>query len=361
MLRKFAATSLTLLASVSAQSVVHVPAGFDQLDALGTARPVPGTFLRARLQILVGASLLANLPGNTELTAISLRRDGSDLSALDAGSAQLIVRLSSQAPGPTAGTPAFAANHGSDLATVFQGAVSFPASPALRSRNDPDWSSQHSFTIPFAAPFRYAGGALCFDVEGTPTQPTRWPVDFHADLAAGSLLRIGAACGPVAAITTKTLRASDWSLRAGATVSLMMIGERASFGLLMLGAQPISPGLSLAFLGAPGCTLHLVPMLSISTPVTVRRGRGPTHPGIGSIDLLIPNEPHFVAAQFYAQWANFKDLRITTSDAALVQLANTVAPLDAATVASTRADGLPMPSFGSVLPGHMPVLRLEVR
>lgn len=361
MLQKLAATSLTLLASVGAQSVVYVPAGFGQVDALGTARPFPGTFLRARQQILVGRALLSNLSTNAELTTISLRRDGNDPSALDAGSAQLVVRVSSQAPGPTAAIGAFAGNHGADLTTVFQGVVSFPASPALTGRNDPDWSSQHSFTIPLAAPFRYVGGALCIDVEGTPTQATRWPVDFHADLAAGSLLRIGAACGPVASISTKTLGASDWSLRAGATATLRMIGERDSFGLLMLGAQPISPGLDLTLLGAPGCELHLVPMVSISTPVTVGPGRGPTHPGSGAVDLPIPNEPNFVAAQFYAQWANVKGLRITTSDAALVQLANAIAPLDAATVASTRAEGLPMPSVGSVLVGHMPVLRLGVR
>ena len=113
--------------------------------------------------------------------------------------------------------------------------------------------------------------------------------------------------------------------------------------------------------GAPGRTRHLVPLLSLPTPVTVRPGRGPTHPGIGAIDLPIPNEPNFVAAQFHAQWANVKGLRITTSDAALVQLANALAPLDAATVASERADGLPMPGTGSVLPGHMPVLRLGVQ
>ncbi len=52
---------------------------------------------------------------------------------------------------------------------------------------------------------------------------------------------------------------------------------------------------------------------------------------------------------------------ITTSDAALVQLANALAPLDATTVASERADGLPIPGTGSVLPGHMPVLRLGVQ
>lgn len=58
--------------------------------------------------------------------------------------------------------------------------------------------------------------------------------------------------------------------------------------------------------------------------------------------------------------ARFVEL-ITTSDAALVQLANALAPLDATTVASERADGLPIPGTGSVLPGHMPVLRLGVQ
>ncbi len=352
---------LSLCSALSAQSTVVVPSGAATADATGPAKNLPGTLDRSRQQFLLGPSLLQGLGTGARINGISLRRDGDDLSALDAGSAQVTVRLSSRAVGVTSAVPVFAANHGPDEAIVFQGSVSFPASPALSNRNDPDWSAVHAFTIPIVSPFLYTGGTLCIDLEGTPTQTTRWPVDYHGDLAMGALIRMGSACGPVASVSTKTLRASDWSLRAGATARLALIGERDSFGMLMLGAQPISPGLDLGFLGAPGCTLHLVPMLSIAAAVTVRPGRSARHPGIGSVDLQIPNESNFVGAQFYAQWANVKDLRLTTSDAALVQLANAMPPLDAATVTSSRADGLPMPTTGMVMPGHMPVLRFGVQ
>ena len=345
----------------AAQGGVVVPSAGAGADATGPGTSFPGTSDRSRQQILIGPSLLQSLGTAAQINAISVRRDGYDLSALDPGTALLTMRLSSRAVGVTGAGPVFAGNHGSDEAIVFHGAVSFPASPALSSRNDPDWSSVHSFTIPVATPFLYSGGTLCIDVEATPTQTTRWPVDYHADLAAGTLIRIGSACGPIAAVSTKTLRASDWQLRAGATARLAMMGERDSLGLLMLGAQPISPGLDLGSVGAPGCTLHVMPILSIPARVTVRPRRSAQHPGIGAVDLQIPNEPQFVGGQFYAQWANMKDLRLTTSDAALVQLAGAVSPLDAATVASGRADGLPMPVTGSVLPGHMPVLRLGVQ
>jgi hypothetical protein len=361
MLARFTLTTAALIAAGVAQSQVVVHSGSANKDATGNARAFPGTFLRSRQQILIGQSLLSGLVTTQSITAVSFRRDGNDLDALAAGTAQLALRISANATPIDRASPDFAANHGTSSTLAFQGSIRFPASPTLTHRDEPDWSPQHSFTIPFTTPLPYSGGSLCLDLEATPTQSTRWPLDYHADLARGSLVRYGSACGPIAAVSTRTLRASDWSLRPGATARLAVMGERSSFGLLMLAAAHLDPGLDLAAIGAPGCVLHLDPLVSLTAAVTVRPGRAVNHPGIGAIGLDIPNAPEFVAAHFFAQWANIKDLRLTTSDAARVQLANALAPFDAATVTSPRADGLPMPTRGDVLPGHMPVMRLSVQ
>jgi hypothetical protein len=224
---------------------------------------------------------------------------------------------------------------------------------------------QHSFTVPFTAPFPYAGGTLCFDVEGSPVQPTRWPIDYHGDLQTGRVLRRGAACGAVASITTKTARVSEWALRPGSTIPLSVLGERDSVGVLMLGAAPLSPPLRLDFLGATGCELHVDPLVSLSTALTVRSGRAANHPGVGEIAVHMPAEPRIVGAQVFAQWTNAavgtSGLRLSTSDALELTFAGGLGTYDAATVTSNRADGLPVPAHGRVAQGHAPVVRLVFR
>ena len=340
------------------QSLV-LPSALTSIDGVAIGEAFPGTFLKSRQQILLDAAWLSALPPQAPLNAIAFRRDGADLRALAAGRAQITLRVSSQATASNAASEAFTFNSGNDARVVFQGEVAFPASPALQHRNDPDWGPQHSFTLPFTTPFSYAGGTLCIDIEGTPVQATRWPIDYHSDLQIGRVQRLGSACGPVSAITTKTARVSEWALRPGASITFQMIGERYSLGILMLGSTQFSPPLPLGFLGAPGCFLHVDPLITAWSSVTPRPGRAPNHPGIGEVQVQMPHQPGIVGALLFAQWLNIAGTNLTASDGLQLMFAGGLVPYGAGTVTSARADGLPMPATGRVAPGHAPVMRLS--
>ncbi len=328
------------------------------MDGIAIGEPFPGTFLTSRQQILLGSTWLSALPAPASVTAIAFRRDGADLRALVAGRAQVTLRMSSLAVAANAASEVFATNQGSDARQVFQAVVAFPASPSLQHRNDPDWGPQNSFTLPFTAPFPYVGGTLCLDIEGTPVQATRWPIDYHSDLQLGRVQRLGSACGPISAITTKTARVSEYALRPGASMTFQLIGERYSLGILLLAGSRLSPPLPLDFLGSPGCFLYVDPAVTVWSSVTPRPGRSSNHPGIGEVQIQMPHEPGIVGANLYAQWLNVTGTNLTASDALELSFAGGLTPYGAGTVTSARADGLPIPSTGRVSPGHAPVVRL---
>jgi hypothetical protein len=340
-----------------AQSLV-VPDTAVNADATGATDPFPGTYLKSRQQILLDANWLSALPAGAPLNTITFRRDGSDLRALRPGRAALTLSVSSRATPSNAASEVFALNPGPDARIVFQGEIALPSSPALQHRNEPDWGPQHSFRLPFSQPLPYAGGTLCIDIEGNPVQATRWPIDYHTDLQVGRTQRLGVACGPVSAISTKTARVSDYALRPGASMTFQVMGERNSLGILMLGANHYSPPLSLSFLGAPGCFLHVDPLLTLWSAVTPRPGRAPNHPGIGHVQLQMPHQPGIVGSVLYAQWLNIWAANLSASDGLQLMFAGGVVPYGAATVTSARSDGLSLPASGRVAPGHAPVVRL---
>ncbi len=355
-----ALSTLLLIAMLPAQAVV-VPAAFAGQDATGPLDPFPGTYLDARQQVLIGSSQLTSLQaGTTQVTAVAFRRDGSSTSALAAGRARLVVRVSSGARSPTDASSAFADNHGATSHTVFDGEVAFPASPRLNRRDEPNWSAAYSFTIPFQSPVTYQGGVLCIELEGRALQASRWPVDYHVDPVQGSVTRIGTACGSIVRVTSRTASASTWYLRPGATAIVDVIEEHGAWSMLMLNAQGLNPPLDLSALGAPGCSLHVMPLVSLPTLVTRRPGRGMLHPGIGRVQLPLPNLTNFAGAQIFAQWLNVSGGRLTTSDALVLGL-GAVATTDAAVVSSARVDGMAFPPTGRLRIGAMPVVSLRVQ
>jgi hypothetical protein len=344
---------------LAAQALV-VPPNAAARDATGPLEPFPGTYLDSRQQIVIGATRLTSLqPMVSRIEALSFRRDGSQGSALTAGRARLTVRASSLARAPGDAGEWFAFNHGATVETCFDGEIDFPASPRLTTRDEPTWTAPYSFTIPLTPPIVYRGGALCIEIDGRALQPTRWPVDVHSDLVQGTIARVGTACGPITAVTTRTANTSVWYLRPGATAVIDVLEVHGTVGVLALGSQ-LSPPLNLAFLGAPGCALHVHPAVTFPTLILRRPGRGPTHPGAGRVTLPLPNLANLAGAQVPTQWVHLHGSRLTTSDALLLGLGGS-ATTDVAVVSSARADALALPPSGRVRTGSVPVVALQVR
>jgi hypothetical protein len=341
-------------AGLHAQSLT-VPNQVVERDETGIPDPFPGTYGKFRQQIILGASWLNPLQGRL-ITGLSFKRDGFITSAMPSGQARIVVRVSSLANAPQRASTMFDANHGSVVDTPYSGTLTFPGSPALAHRDAANWSAAHAFRIDFQPAVLYRGGALCIEIEGEPVAgaaAARWRIDYRGLPTAGTALRFGTGCGPVRGISNHLTFVQTRDLHPGSAPRLLALGEPNSTSLMFVATQLLPQPLPLAFLGAPGCTLDVTPVLTI--PVGMTSGQ----PARVHTTLPFPHDAVFASAQIFLQWAHFAPPRLTTTEALGLVLASAPPDLDAAVVTSARADGAALPSSGFVHSAKMPVLRLH--
>ncbi len=347
---------LALLAlPAAAQGVIVVPASFSGSDG-PTFGGVAGLVKRQRQQIVLTESALTGLTGRS-LTRIEFRRDGQYDKALRGGRADVSVRVGTTSQSLDALSPSFASNLGASAPVALQGTIDIPPSPQLLNRNEPTWAGPYAVAIPFATPVPYVQGNLVLDLAGSPVsgQATDWwPVDYAADLTAGSVTRIGTGCGWGA-----DLGVSIQQLVVGSTARFVAGGQPSSVSALLLAATRVPP-VDLTFLGAPGCQLRVMPLATL----TVGAGVGSNgSPGTANHELHFPLLPSLVggslATQAVGAWIDGSGAHLSVSPALDVQLAPGLATLAGATIDSvfvTPND--PFPTSGRVRRTRVPVVRL---
>ncbi len=294
--------------------------------------------------------------------SLSVRRDGQVPLALSGGRSQIALRLSDLAPAPSRAQPLFAANHATPAVLVFQGEVDYPSSPALAHRDAAGWLPAHVVQFPFSTPFVYRGGTLCIEMEGTEViaGSELWPVDFFEDSGAhGSVQPIGVGCGQYAGGGQRGSGAQPHTLVVGSTTNVFTWGQPGTPAFLMIGVQPL--GAPLDALGAPGCFLHVVPELTLTSWLST-----PTRtdlPGHVPFAVQIPGDGSLLSGRFYVQAGNLEVRPPFTNAAHLTAtqgMALTIGPrvpnLDAAVVESRHV--FPYPGSGFVDMTRAPVLQL---
>jgi hypothetical protein len=347
------ACALALLA----QSTFVVPVSAASQDGNSSGH-LAGAVTRIRQQIVVGPSHLRPLIGQ-RITEIALRRDGF-VEPHGLGSATLTVTMSAA----TAMTvndvrPRFAENHKSNPVTVFQGTIALPASPRLPDRNATTWGLNHVISVPLTTPFLYQGGVLVVQFDGAPVggaTTTRWSADFVDDGVRGRVTELGPACGHATTKIARTASTDAQALRAGSTARFVHLARANSFDVFMLGVNALPP-ISLAAFGAPGCYLHMDPVILL--PVMVPSAVGARTIAGANVFLDMPSETAALGAVFHVQWLNIEGLsRLSTSNGLRIELATAPAWLDAGVVTSTSTPSGALPETGVVELWRMPVLRL---
>lgn len=345
-----------LVVPIRAQTVT-IPASATVQDGTGIL-PGPGFDRAGRHQYLLGASHLAAAQ-DTDLVALRFRREGA-LPDLKRGSVTMAVIVSaSSLLDPRVPSPVFAANHRGSPTTVFQGTVSLPDAPRLVSRHTATWSLPDAVTVPFATPWHYGGGTLCVQVDGAPVVGNTtawWPIDAER-AAGGTVVTRGQACGALGAQVRQPAAVDPRLLAPGTTVAFTTLAAPASASVLMLSATQIGP-IDLAFLGAPGCQLHVLPETSI--PAAAGAALLPGRPGAAAVGLHVPYEGRLVSASFFAQWAVFDGVALATTNALDITLAPGLSALDASVVLG-EARGSVFPDEGRIDASLMPVLQIDFR
>lgn len=346
---------LCALAPTAAAQNLVVPANRVASDG-STGQAFPGFSQRLRMQVVVDDAELVGLRQH-EITAIAVRRDGQYQKALQGGRANLIVRVSIAPRPPGSSSPVFATNHGTSVVEVFRGEVVVPDAPALAGRHGATWQSPDAVTIPFTAPFPYAGGHLCIDVEGTPVAGVVspwWRIDGEAFLHDASVTPVGQDCDPKA-----TGFASRDTLLPGGTVRCVGTGPAGAMGVFLLGVAPLGSGVDLGFLGAPGCVAHVQPLVSVATVYTYP---GPDGYGSRNLELQLPDDRVMLGGTLLSQWASYPNPRnaaaLTVSRALALRLASRSNTLVGATVRTGPA-AASLPDAGQVVPQVMPVLKIS--
>lgn len=344
---------LAASASAFAQTLTVPAAAFGRdgtgvLDGAGFERA-------GRLQIVLGESHLASAVG-ASFRALRLRRDGSpfDLrsgAALVTLTASASSQIDAERPSPT-----FALNHGGTPTTLFAGTLPLPAAPRLQDRNAARWLAPDCVTIPFSAPFPYAGGTLCLQLDIVPVSGNAsswWPVDAERDGTPGIAVTRGQACGAV--IADRPASVDVRALRVGSTVRFSTLGTPGSIAVLVLGSATVGP-IDLAFLGAPGCKLHVLPEVTAtaSTSAAIVPGR----PGAASLAVMLPNESRLAGAELHTQWLIVDGSRLTTTNALDITVSAAVPALHASTVAAASASPS-LPTVGRVDASLVPVVQLD--
>lgn len=101
------------------------------------------------------------VPGDAlPIIGLAFRRNGRDQNAYPAYSLDLVLSLAPALTTAAAPLPTFTANHARATTIVFNGRIDFPATNQPAALPAP-----FHYRIPFAVPFPWSGGALCWDAE----------------------------------------------------------------------------------------------------------------------------------------------------------------------------------------------------
>lgn len=249
---------------------------------------------------------------------------------------------------------------------VFDGPVTLSASHAPPPIIP--WQSPWTVRIDFSVGFSYQGGDLCIEIEGAPRNSVAgspWFVDFDQEADAGTVVEFGTACGIPAASYEYPTMAWGRNMVPGGTFSITSFGLPGSVGVLMLAPQRGAP-VSLAVVGAPGCTLHVTPLIQVANVHEVQGGRHGLAPMRTRIHL--PRDPQLLGASFAAQAANLEGsaasnpLGLTMTNGLDIALGGRM-PLGAVTTLNSDevGGGAPWPAVGCVSVSRGPVLELELR
>jgi hypothetical protein len=287
---------------VTAQSLIVVPNGYENLEGTSAAR-TPLGWSSGRVQYLVdGAQLCQNV---AVVTSLQLRLDGGNFNvdAPLAKSFQCTVDAYEVAVTPATMSNDWLSNIGTATpVNVFSGTLDVLA--AFRQLPYPNpWAVEIVLDTPLV--YARANGNLMLDITVTGGSGDNWPADgffFHASEARGEVTRIhdDASCS-----TTSGSLSIDVPQVAGNGVvggslqvnhTAMPIGSAAlDFVLHVLSTQNRATGgqplpLALGLLGAPTCLLNLDYQIGELVPTSA-----------GSMTWALPNNPVIVGATVFTQ------------------------------------------------------------
>lgn len=334
-----------------AQQFATVPSAADGVEARSLVW-LAGTARALRQQIVIDASHLLPLVGR-DLTRIVLRRDTNDGRGRVGGDVDLVVRIGAASLPPSRASRTFAANVASP-SEVFRGTVRLPASPAVAGFVG--WDPAHVVDIAFATAFRYGGGDLCVELEGTPVGAGAgwWPVDAVADSASGRVTHHGRTCGPFGGPAGSSNAVAAAALVPGETVTFVARGKPLAVAHLLVGVSMLPVPIDLGVLGAPGCVLAVDAFAALSTTFGTALF-GVEFGGHAALRVALPGEARLLGARFVTQWVDLGP-PLTTSEAVECEVAGQLPALGMALVEGVLGSG-----EGSVSVTGAPVLRFGYR
>jgi hypothetical protein len=295
------AAAAYIAAPVAAQTSVVVPNGYESLEGTSAAR-TPFGWTSGRVQYLVdGAQLCSSAAVVTEL---QLRLDGGNFN-VDVPTAKTFqCRIDAYEVPVTPATMSatWTTNIGAAAPqTLYDGSLIVPAAARILPYPNP-WT----LAIPLQTPLVYlrANGNLLLDVTVTGGSGDTWPADgffFHATEARGEVTRIfeDAACavgGSALALDVPQLAGNGVVGNALNVVHTTPAGASpAPFVYHALGVDNRQTGgvplpIPLAALGAPGCSLHVDPLLGTLVPAAA-----------GGVAWLLPTTPSAVGVPVFTQ------------------------------------------------------------
>ncbi len=338
------------------QSLVVPPA---YLAADGNSRFwIAGTIQPRRQQTIVGASMLTPMIGHA-ITGVSFRRNGEN-QPLIGGDAMLLVRLSHSAVSPMATSTTFDANHGPDVATVFQGTVSLPISPPPIGGVVP-WDSSNIVHIAFQQPFAYAGGNLAIEVSGMPgSNPTSWwPADAVWQPNGGNATSVGNGSGPYGGPSGEWSLLASAELGPGATVQFTALGHPGDIAALGIASGAQLDRIDIGAFGVPGSFIHILDPFALELAIFGPPiSSNPLSTGIATYSARVPTDPAFLGAQFGSQWFRIDGMgRIASSNAHQWSTANQYPGLGMTLITAPALGGTP--TLGKVVPACGHVLRFD--
>ncbi|HLU37794.1 MAG TPA: hypothetical protein VK081_00310 [Planctomycetota bacterium] len=344
------------MASMSTAQSLVVPATRTAMDGT-SGGALAGVEQRFRMQVLLDGAALGPLPGHS-ITDLAFRRDGQHLAAQQGGRVQATVRMSTTARPSSAASPRFRDNHGADEREVFSGEIVVPTSPALANRDGAQWTAPDAVVFALRDPFPYQSGTLCVELAAAPVSGSAspwWRIDYELFWHDAQVAATGAACDPLS-----NAFASRNTLLPGGSLDLICSGPRGATGVLLLGTTPITPALSLDFLGAPDCYAGVVPAAAVAAPI---QGGPVTERAAANLTLDLPCESWLAGGQILAQWAVFPNPRnpalLTTTKVLSLQIASSPSTLPGTLVRTGPLGNTePWPAVGRVYPQLMPVVRL---
>jgi hypothetical protein len=335
----------------AAQQTLVVPAAYDAVE--GPAVAGIAGFTQARtMQVLIDARHLAAMQG-ASITALAFRRDGQFAEALAAGRCELVVRLAAATRAAVEPLPELARNRAAPI-EVFRGEVDLPAAPAVSGAAP--WRAPFAVAIALTAPFAYAGGDLCVEIEGSPTAEAPapfWPVDAVSDGVRGDVQRLGTACGPFVGRDRRNHTTAASDLVVGRTARFVSRGLAGATGFLSIALAPLPVPIDLTAIGAPGCFAY------VSGIAVIAARYGPAlaaeFGGAANAVVHIPNDAALLGASFASQWLD-PGPPLATSNALVCRLAAAVPTLGMATVLAERGA-----ASGRVDTTAAPVVRFSFR